>query len=252
MTQNLRRIILSVALLLGAQASHAVVNVEVGLGGTRQKPEGTMGYKGIDLDVASELGYGQITAFTGRVKLDIPIVPSIYLQAHPMKFEGTGTKNVNFQFGDRVFNANVPFQSSLRLDHYDLTLFYSLPFLKLATNEILNVELGLNARYVNFEGNINQTTSGISETKKQELVVPMGYLGLQVSPVDMLSLEGELKGIAYGSNQYVDALARLKVKVFKIIFVGGGYKHQSIILDRDSARANLRIGGPFVEAGIDF
>ncbi len=94
-------------LLMAASRAQALVNVEVGLGGVQYEPEGNFGYKGIVLDAKSDLGYDKIKRFTGRVKISVPIIPSFYLQANPMNFEGTGSKNINFQFGDRVFTAGV-------------------------------------------------------------------------------------------------------------------------------------------------
>lgn len=240
------------ALFFAAAQAHAIVNVEVGLGGVQYSPEGTLGYKGIALDVKNDLGYDKIKRFTGRVKVDFPIVPGIYLQANPMKFEGTGSKTVGFQFGDRVFTAGVPITSSLNLDQYDLALFYTIPFLKTATNEILNVELGLNGRYIDFKGELTQPTLALSESKSQALGIPMGYLGLHISPLDFLKLETELRGVAYGGNRYIDLAARLKMKILRYGFVAGGYKHQNIVIDQNDIKADLRIGGPFVEAGIDF
>ncbi len=239
-------------LVLAASRAFALVNVEVGLGGVQYMPEGNLGYKGIVLDVKSDLGYEKINRFTGRVKVDLPIIPSIYLQANPISFEGTGSKNISFQYGDRTFTANVPFTSSLMLDNYDLALYYSIPFLKTVTNEVLNVELGLNARYINFKSEIKQPLTGLSESKSQAIGVPMGYLGLHISPIDFLKLETELRGVGYGGNRYVDFAARLKFIFLKLGFVAGGYKYQNIVIDQNDIKSDLRFSGPMVEAGVEF
>ena len=61
------------------------------------------------------------------------LIPNIYLMATPMEFEATGSKSVNFTFGDRTFTGNTNFTSSLQLDHYDIAFYYGLPFVKTAT-----------------------------------------------------------------------------------------------------------------------
>ena len=100
----------------------------------RQDPSGDIGYKGESLSLDNELKYDTKSKVFGRVKIDMPLViPNIYLMATPMKFDGDGSKNANFTFGDKTFAGNAPFSSSLKLDHYDVALYYGLPFLKTAT-----------------------------------------------------------------------------------------------------------------------
>ena len=82
-----------------------------------------------------------------RAKVELPLIlPNIYLMYTPMSFDGTGSKNVTFTYGNQTFNANAPIQSKLTLDHIDLALFYPVPLLKTATLGKLNAELGLNVR----------------------------------------------------------------------------------------------------------
>jgi len=71
-------------------------------------------------------------------------------------------------------------QGRLNLNHYDLAFYYSLLFLKKVTLDVLNIELGINARVIDFEGRVNQPTIGISVSKQLTIPVPMAYLGIQV------------------------------------------------------------------------
>jgi hypothetical protein len=65
-------------------------------------------------------------------------------------------------------------------------------------------------------------------------------------------LEGELRGIGYGSSRYIDIASRLKFKFLKLAFVSGGYKYQNIRIDQSDIKTDLMFGGPTVELGIDF
>lgn len=231
----------------------SAVGLEVAIGGWRQDPSGDIGYKGEKLSVENELNYDAETKIFGRAKIDLPLgLPNFYLMATPMKFEGDGSKNINFTFGNKTFTANVPFTSSIRADHYDLCLYYGLPFLKTATLGILNVDLGLNARVIDFKAEIDQPATGISESKSLTIPLPMAYAGIQINLVKLIGVEFEGRGIAFSSNHYYDLIGRLKIKPFKLVFISGGYRYEEAKIDKSDVKANLKFQGPFVETGIEF
>ncbi|TAL26730.1 MAG: TIGR04219 family outer membrane beta-barrel protein, partial [Nitrospirae bacterium] len=178
--------------------------------------------------------------------------PNIYLMASPMEFEGNGSKNINFTFGDKTFTNNVPFSSKLQLDHYDIALFYGLPFLKTATAGKLNAEIGLNARMIDFKAEISQPTTNKSESKSLNIWMPMIYVGAQLKPVKRFAVEAEARGIAYSGNHYYDIIGRLKVKPVGPLFIAGGYRYEDIKIDESDIKANLKFRGPFIEAGVEF
>jgi outer membrane protein len=231
----------------------AFFGVEAGVGYWRQTPSGTLQYQGDSLDLRNDLNLGENNQVVARVKVELPLVlPNIYIMATPMSFEGTGSKNMSFTYGNQTFNANVPIQSKLEMDHYDLALYYPIPLLKTATLGKLNVELGLNARQINFEGTISQNTAGLTASKSVTLYVPMIYVGVQVKPISAFSIEGEFRGMDYGSNHYYDYIGRLKVMPIGPLFISGGYRSEQIKIDQSDVKAAAKFSGPFVEAGVSF
>jgi outer membrane protein len=232
----------------------SAAGLEVAIGGWRQDPSGDIAYKGEKISVENELKYDSENKLFGRAKIDLPLwFPNIYLMVTPMKFEDDeGSKNINFTFGDKTFTATVPFKSSVKADHYDLCLFYGLPFLKKATLGKLNAELGLNGRIIDFEAKIDQPTTGINESKSLTIPVPMLYAGLQFRPIKFIGVEVEGRGIAYSSNHYYDLIGRLKIMPFKPVFVSGGYRYEEVKIDVSDVDATLKFKGPFVEVGIEF
>jgi outer membrane protein len=149
-------ILLALVLIPGAASA---VGIEMSLGVWNQDPKGDISFKAQsvqdNLSIRDNLGYGDSARVFGRVKIDTPLLfPNVYLMATPMAFKGTGNKDVAFQFGDVTFNGNVPFTSELKLDHYDVGFYYGIPGINLATTGILNVELGLGARIVDFKARI--------------------------------------------------------------------------------------------------
>ena len=213
-----------------------------------------MGYKGTSLDLKNDLNYGQMITPIARVKAELPLfLPNLYFIANPMRFDSTGIRTSSFKFGDVAnFSANVPFSTTLKLDHYDVALFYGVPFLKTVTDNILNVEFGLNLRIIDFKAEITQSQTGLSQSKSLIVPVPMGYAGIQIAPVELIKIEAELRGIAYGTQRYYDALGRVKIKPIPFLFIAGGYKFENIHLDQSDVLADLRFGGPVIEAGIEF
>lgn len=236
----------------------AFFGVEVGVGGWQQSPSGTMAYDkgalvGTNLDLENDLKYDDETKMLVRVKAELPLIlPNLYFMATPMSFEGTGSKTATFYYGGQNFDASIPFKSELTLDHYDLALFYPIPLLKTATAGKLNIELGLNVRKIDYEGTINQPTSGKSASKDLTLYVPMVYAGVQIKPISALSIEAEVRGIAYGDNSYYDYLGRIKVKPIPLVFIAAGYRAETIEIDEDDVKVDLDFKGPFLEAGISF
>ncbi len=110
------------------------MGLEAAIGVSYQDSQGGLVFNGDSLDLNNDLRFNRAAQFFGRVKIDMPlIIPNLYLMATPLRFDGTATDNLSFKFGDQTFNAGIPFSSTLRLDHYDLALYYGLPFVKQAT-----------------------------------------------------------------------------------------------------------------------
>lgn len=135
------------ALALSIPAVTFALGIEASIGGWRQDPGGYLSYKGDRIDVDQDLRYGKRDMVFARLKVDTPLtIPNFYFMASQTKFSRLGQKDVNFEFGGKTFTANTPFYSEIKLDHYDLALYYGLPGINTLTMGILNVELGLNAR----------------------------------------------------------------------------------------------------------
>lgn len=240
--------------------SASATGIELSVGVWNQVPNGDISFNATtgrdNLSIKNDLKYSDETRIFGRVKIDTPLFfPNIYLMATPLEFSKPGVKNTSFNFGNVLFAANVPFTSELKLDHYDIGLTYGVPALKTVTANILNVDLGLDARIIDFKSRVTQNSiSGLTVTDSKAMVIPMPmlYLGFQVKPVKLLAAEGEVRGIAYGKNHYYDLIGRLKIKPFGPVFAAAGYRYEMVNIDTDDVKAKARFGGPFGEIGIEF
>jgi len=249
---------LLVLVLVPAAAS--ATGIEAAAGVWNQRPNGDFSYKPVsaldDLNVRNDLNYNDRLRVSGRIKIETPLFfPNVYLMATPMNFSGTGSKNATFQFGDTTFNGNVPFNSQLRLDHYDLALYYAIPGLKKATGSHLNVEIGVDARLFDLKASVTGTDGGgsvMTQSKTLVAPVPLLYVGFQVKPVKWFALEGEARGVTYGANHYYDIVGRAKFKPYGPIFAASGYRYEKLDMDIDDIKAHVSFGGPFGEVGVEF
>ena len=249
--------IVGLLMLVALPASSHAIGLEVAVGGWYQDPGGDLAYKGLGvndtLSIENDLGYDSEFRFTGRAKIDMPLlIPNVYLMATPMSFDGTGTKTIGFSFGDINFSRDVEYYSKVNLNHYDIGLYYGLPFLGLATLKTLNVDVGLNVRIVEFDAEIRQDTLGLTESKSLTVPIPMIYVGVQFKPVKRIAIEGEGRGLVIGKNKYVSLIARLKAKIFGPVFVAGGYRYDLIDIDQSDVKFDATIDGFFFEAGAEF
>lgn len=250
--------VLSLLFMVPHEAS--AIGFEIAAGMWSQTPEGTFSYEqapltATDLDVVDILGLEKEAKFGGRLKLDIPFIPSIYLMATPMSFEGKQSLGQDITFGDFTFPTGNVLSSKLTMDHYDIALYYGLPFLKLATLGKFNVDIGLNAKILTFQAELNgvntATNATISEkTDKITIPVPMAYLSAQLKPIDLIGIEAEVRYIGYDGNSFLDAIGRLKINPpIPFVFAAVGYRYEGIKVDTDDIKADVTFKGPFVEVG---
>jgi outer membrane protein len=230
-------------------------DIEAAVGAWNQDPSGDLrigGFPGpgTNLSVEDNLHYDTENNLIARLRLDLPgFFPNVYLMATKVDYKETGNSSVPFQFGNHFFAAG-DFNSRFRYNHYDIGLFYSIPLLKTATLNKLNMDLGLNGRAVNLVAEVSQ--GGRSDEEELTRFVPMLFAAAQLRPVKCLSLEAEARGLSIGKEHLFDLIGRLKLKPFPFVFIAGGYRYESVDIDDDDVKADLTIKGPFAEAGVEF
>jgi outer membrane protein len=256
----IRRIaLLCFTCLIAAYSNAFAVGLEVAVGGWRQSLGGNLSYSEssipdvIDLD--KDIRFDDETKVVGRAKIDMPLfIPNIYLVAAPMDFEGAGSKSTTLRFGDITFDTAADLNSKITLNQYDVGFYYGLPFVKTATLDRLNVDVGLNIRIADFEAEITGASGGTTVTEKKSLTlpIPMLYVGVQFMPVSALAFEAEGRGIAVGDNKLYSLIGRVRYNFAGPIFLAGGYRYDKLDIDEESVDAEIDFQGPFVELGLKF
>jgi outer membrane protein len=258
----MKRLILCIGvacLLLFPKAGAALpmVDVEAAVGGWHHSPSGYTSYEADDrLELEDVLDYEAETRLTGRLKIDMPsLFPGIYLMASPMEFSESSVADQAYKFGDITMQPGAAFSSELTLDQYDVGLFYDIPLMEAATLKRLNIEVGLNARVYDAEATIVQDEPqglGIRESASETALVPMGYLGISVRPLETVAFEGEFRGITYRDTDLLSLIGRLKVDTFGPLFITGGYRYERGESRDWDFEFDMDFSGPFLEAGLEF
>ena len=243
--------------ILSIQTTSFAMGLEIAGGAWYQKPSGFMSFdkstREDDLDLEDDLNYDDKWKGFGRLIVDTPLFfPNIYLMYTPMKWDEPGSKGVNFNFGGEEFQADVDFDSELKLNHFDVALFWGLPFVNTATADVLNIDLGLNVRLMDVKAEIEQKDLDLKESESYFLPLPMLYSGVQVKPLKYIALEFEGRGIGWSSDYYVSLTGRLKVKPYGPLFVAGGYRYDNVKIDYQDLDLDVEFEGPFAEAGFEF
>ncbi|WP_207682819.1 TIGR04219 family outer membrane beta-barrel protein [Desulfonema magnum] len=246
-------ILLSLVFLFTVPTVSYAVGMELAIGGCNQSPQGDISYKSDDLlDLKSDLKYDSEFRIMGRLKLDIPVFPNIYLMTTQTEFDGTGRKSGDFEFGDKVFKGNTDFYSQLTLHNYDIALYYGIPLVGLVSLGTFNIDVGLNLRVIDFKTEVRQDDINNAESKSGTLPVPMLYVAARFRPIEGLTAEAELRGVTYSDNHLYSLIGRVKAEVFGPLFVAGGYRYESIFFDEEDVEIETSFNGPFFEAGFQF
>jgi len=254
--REIKLFIIAALFVLTMITSAGAWGVEFAVGGWAQGPSGTLGYDVFSsddiLDVEKDLKYDTENRVTGRLKIDMPLfLPNIYLMATPVAFKETGQKENGFKFGDIVFDPG-PFESETVLEHFDAGFYYGIPLLETATFDKLNIDIGLNVRIYDYELKVRQESTGLRESESGTFPLPMVFVGVQLRPIERLSLEAEGRGISYSGNHVYSLIGRIKFRITGPLFFAGGYRYDKADLDEEDILADIEISGPFLEAGFSF
>ncbi len=177
-------------------------------------------------------------------------LPNVYFMATFSKFTAGNTLPHPFTFGGVVFNGGEPFFSITKLNHYDIAVYYSLLPKPVREKNRINVEAGVNARVVDYVAQIEQGGTEVQQTAT--LVSPLLYAGAQFKPVNTVSLEAEIRGMAFPREHFLDVIGRVKFFPVRPFFIAAGYRYDEMRLKRQDINASVRLAGPFVETGAEF
>lgn len=206
---------------------------------------------GTDIDPKRDLGIsdtnfaqGGISWRHGRHRLSFLYTPIDYsgdqMASRTILFNGR-----QYAFGTRVV-------SDLEVQH--LQLSWSWQFIDIRDGL---VRLGpvVEANGFLMKGSLVAPNVGMAFAEKEELSAGLPTVGaaLDIQPHPRVDLYGQMAGMQAGDYGYfVGSEAGLKVRAWKPLMLTAGYRTFNMHVKSTRDFANLRIGGPFVGAGLRF
>lgn len=198
----------------------------------------------VDVDNDLNLSNDSNVNLTAYIEHPVPVLPNV--RVNYTRIQQSGRGNVGVQ-GYENLVGNTQTQSDLDLKQLDLTLYYEL------LDNWVNLDAGLTARRVDGELLVRDR-SGLQPVSRTRVkgVVPMVYVAARVDlPLTGLSVGADGNGIAYSGNSIYDFnaygqydLSPLQLRV--------GYRQQAINYEDNDNTLDIRLGGPFVSAGLTF
>ncbi|MFQ5487436.1 MAG: TIGR04219 family outer membrane beta-barrel protein [Gammaproteobacteria bacterium] len=233
-------------LLLCGTAAADTLGVRVGAAYWAYDIEGFARYKSKDpadnIDVQDDLGYNDDSLVFGYLLLEhpIPLLPNVKISKTAIDSKASGNLSASFTYGDLTFTANEAVDSQVELDQVDITLYYQV------LDNVVNIDLGLNAKYIDSKAKISGALSGTEEADVSGWV-PMVYAGVGVDlPFSGLGVSADGSYIGYSGSKFYDYSVRATYTTPWVVGVDVGYRKLKLDLDDfDNSYANIEFSGPY-------
>jgi outer membrane protein len=241
------------ALLLPTVAGADILGVTVGANYWNYDIGGTARYQtrdsSNDIDVNKDLGYddGNLGYYYIALEHPVPFLPNVRISKTDIDEDANGILSKTVVYGGTTFLVNENLNSEVQLDQTDITLYYS------PLDTVVNVDLGLNAKYIDSKANITGAISGTQDADVSGWV-PMAYAGVGIDlPLTGLAVSADGSYIKYDSSSFYDYT--LRVTYTSPWYVGADVGYRKIKLDLDDfddSFANVEFDGPYAGLYLHF
>lgn len=214
---------------------------------------GTVRYKtknsANDIDVNDDLGYDDdsLTYFYVMFDHPLPVIPNVKVSFTNIDTSANGRLTKSVVYGDKTFNVNENVSSEVKLDQIDLTLYYRI------LDNVANLDLGLNIKYIDAEGSITGEIAG-KESADISAPVPMLYAGIGVDlPFSGLSVSADGSAIGYQDSKFYDFTVKANYTTPWHLGIDVGYRAVKLDLDDiDDSFSDVEFDGPYAGAYLKF
>ena len=168
------------------------------------------------------------------VEHPVPLVPNLKYVNTKLSSSGSGT--VTTSFGS--YTAGTAVTTEFNLDQTDTIIYYEI------LDNVVSLDIGLNAKMIDGKAVVNSDTQSFSGT------VPMLYAAAEIMLPAGIALGAEMSTIGAAGNSITDTVAKISYTTDFMLGVEAGIRSQSIKIDVDSVKTDIKFSGIF--AGVYF
>lgn len=225
------------------------IGFEVGAGYWNSKTTGTIQKGTTNIDLENDLGYGSsngVNTFYALIEHPVPLVPNFKIQQTNLSDNATAIAPKIINFNGKTFNLNDSIASSYKLDQTDFIAYYEV------LDNWVNLDLGLNIKYIDGSIQLDTTTTHASETF--DAYIPMLYAKAQADlPFTGFSVESEINYIGYSGSSFYDFKAAAQYETEIGFGVEAGYRQMKLkIDDLDDFNSDIKVNGIYASVFYHF
>ncbi|HKI82664.1 MAG TPA: TIGR04219 family outer membrane beta-barrel protein, partial [Pseudodesulfovibrio sp.] len=262
-TGRLKVVIAGLALCVGpAWAAHASPTLDFGVSAWNAQATGqgtsTQGNgQNSTVDLQNDLGMQR--EWTGGAHLifrhDLPVIPDFLVETNHLINDGNTILNRDITWQGTTYQANGPVQSQV-----DLKMARLLAFWNPLDNPLVNLRLGVEARWLNLNIPVTGTVQGPTGPRKESVSaggnqwLPLGNVGLTLHLPADIDLGGEWSYVRYSGSYLSDYRVQASYTFGSGIVLFAGWRHFHLNLDNSSftVRGDLDFKGIYTGIGFAF
>lgn len=183
----------------------------------------------------------------------IPLIPNIKVASTTLDTVGGTTLNSSFSFGDTIYSANTPLNTTLEASYIDYTLYYEL-----LDNDLLTFDFGLTGRDLDTYIHVVEPLTTVESDMSASGIIPMLYLSTVIGlPFTGFNVFAEGNFVSYDDQTIYDVQAGVSYELLDNVAVDLdltlGYRTVKLELDDlDNFYSDLTFDGVFAGAILHF
>jgi len=203
---------------------------------------------GADVDFVDDLGIddekfpgGSVYLYTG----DSSFLRADYV---PIDYDSDDIITKQIEFNGQIYTAGTRVLTDFEMRY--LRLGWGWYFID---TDIVRIGSLIEAKIFDIDMALKAPIAALDEAEDFVFGLPTVGGIIEVNPIDMLSIYGEISGIMAGSYGHMfDAQAGVKFIPIDYVTVSAGYRLFNIDVEVQDNEADLMLAGPFISASVRF
>lgn len=234
-----------VLMMTGSYATADVLGVGANVSYWDSDLSGQAGKNNDAVDIENDLNLSSAdnANFEAYFEHPVPILPNVRLNYTRIEQSGDGELSTEYD----VLANGVEVRSDLELTQFDATLYYEL------LDNWVNLDAGLTVRSLDGELTVRDKAVG-GQVSRTEIsgAIPMAYAAARFDlPFTGASVGVQGNLISYDGDSISDFNAYGQYEL-SLLQLRAGYRQMNIDYEDSNDRLDVKLGGPFVSAGLTF